>query len=186
MVRAALAVTLALITQPKTTLHIYSPWHGSIPARGVVVDRTLHGACSEGSLVLARADAWRCRVGSGRAYDPCFANDRGQAGAHVLCASSPWDDAVAIELTRTLPYGRAHPNHDPRRGPPWAVVTAADEQCLRVQGLGSVADERVTYACAGSAVLLGAATRGVTWTQAYAASTMATVTRRVALRQAWW
>jgi hypothetical protein len=184
-----LAVVLALIlsaAQARTTLRVYSPWQGSLPARGVVIDRTLRGACSHGSEVLTRPDAWSCRVGSGRVYDPCFSNDRADVGAHVLCAGSPWEDVVAIELTRGLPP-TASPAVDPRRSPPWALVTAAGQECTLLRGSnGRVARLRVNYACAGSGVLLGLPRRGTVWTQAYAASPHAKTSRTVALREAWW
>ena len=185
-----LAVVLALslsAAQARTTLHVYSPWQGSIPARGVVVDRTLRGACSHGSEVLTRADAWNCRVGSGRVYDPCFSNDRAGAGAHVLCAASPWEDVVAIELTRALPETLANPGGDLRRFPPWALVTATGRECPLLKGsTGRVAGLRVNYGCAGSGVLLGLPTRGAVWTQPYADSPHATTYRPVSLREAWW
>jgi hypothetical protein len=185
-----LALVLALslsAAQARTTLHVYTPWHGSIPARGVVVDRTLRGACGHGSELLTRADAWHCRAGSGRVYDPCFSNDRVAAGAHVLCASSPWEDVVAIELTRGLPETLANPGGDPRRFPPWALVTAAGQECTLLTGSnGRVAGLRVNYGCAGSGVLLDLPKRGAVWTQAYADSARARAYRRVTLRQAWW
>jgi hypothetical protein len=184
-----LAVILALslsAAQARTTLHVYSPWQGSIPARGVVIDRTLRGACGHGSEVVTRPDAWSCRVGSGRVYDPCFSNDRAEVGAHVLCTGSPWEDVVTIELTRGLPP-TASPAGDPRRFPPWALVTGAGQKCPLVRGsLGTVAGLRVNYACAGSGVLLGLPKRGAVWTQAYADSPRATSYRRVTLREAWW
>src|SRR6266566_3391080 len=110
------AVALALLpaAQPRTTLHVFSPWAGSIPARGVTIDRYLRGACTHGSEVLTRADAWHCHVGR-KAYDPCFSNSRGQAGAHVLCLNSPWEDAIAIELIKPLPFGLANPAGVPTR-----------------------------------------------------------------------
>jgi hypothetical protein len=185
---AALILALALSgAQARTTLHVFTPWHGSIPARGVVIDRTLRGACDHGSEILTRADAWHCRVGSGRVYDPCFSNDRTESGAHVLCAGSPWEDVVAIELTRGLPATLANPEGDPRRFLPWALVTAAGQECVLVHGsLGRVGGLRVNYVCAGSGVLLDLPKRGATWTQAYAGSSHAATFRRVALRQAWW
>jgi hypothetical protein len=185
---AAVALVLSLAAaQVRTSLHVYTPWHGSIPARGVVVDRTLLGACSHGSEVLTRADAWHCRVGSGRAYDPCFSNDRGGIGAHVLCATSPWEDVVAIELTRALPYTLANPDRDPRQFPPWAMVTASHQECTLLNGsTGTIAGKRINYGCAGSGVLLDLPKRGVIWTQAYASSFSAKGYRRVALREVWW
>src|SRR3954464_15254631 len=73
------SVVLALPgAQVRTTLHVFSPWAGSIPARAVTIDRTLGGACSHGSGVLTRSDAWHCSAG-GRAYDPCFGNTRAEA-----------------------------------------------------------------------------------------------------------
>src|SRR5437588_10151318 len=76
---ASLALTGA--SPLRTALHVFTPWAGSIPARGVVIGKTLRGACSHGSEVLTRDDAWHCHVGSGRVYDPCFSNDRGEIGA---------------------------------------------------------------------------------------------------------
>jgi hypothetical protein len=176
----------ALVLLAPTTLHVYSPWAGSIPARGVTIDATVRGSCSHGSEVLTRFDAWHCSAG-GRAYDPCFSNDRVEAGAHVLCMSSPWEDSTSIELTKRLPLDVANPAGNPERLPPWAIVTAANERCPLVRGsLGTIGGLRITYACAGSAVLLGLPKRGRTWTQAYARSTTAKTGRRVPLRTIYW
>ena len=179
-------VLLLSSTPAGTTLHVFSPWAGSIPARGVVIDRTLRGSCSHGSEVLTRFDAWHCYVGR-RGYDPCFANTRAEVGAHVLCVSSPWEDAIAIELTKPLPLSLANPAGDPRRFPPWAMVISAGEECELVNGsLGHVAGMRINYACAGSGVLLGLPTRGKTWTELYAATSTAKTYSRIALRSVWW
>lgn len=176
----------SLVLLASTTLHFYSPWAGSIPAQGVTVDQTVRGSCSHGSEVLTRFDAWHCTAG-GRAYDPCFANDRVEVGAHVLCMSSPWEDATSIELTKRLPLDLANPSGNPERFPPWAIVTAANERCPLVRAsLGTVGGQRITNACAGSAVLLGLPTRGRTWTQAYAPSTRGKTVTRVALRTIYW
>ena len=172
--------------QTDTTLHVFSPWAGSIPAQGVTISQTLRGSCTHGSEVLTRFDAWHCSVG-GRVYDPCFANTRVDAGAHVLCMNSPWEDATAIELKQRLPIGLANPSGDPRRFPPWAMLTAAHEECeLATGSLGRIAGLRVDYACAGSGLLLGLPTRGRTWTQPYAASSTAKAYRRVPLLSIWW
>ncbi len=192
MLRLALPALAAVLAaapsaQIRTTLHVYSPWAGSIPARGVTIDRTLRGACSHGSEVLTRADAWHCRVGSGRVFDPCFSNDRGRVGAHVLCANSPWESVVSIELTKALPFDLANPEGSPKRFAPWAMVTAARQECEQLHGsTGKVAGLRINYACAGSGVLLDLPKRGTTWTQAYASSFTAKTYKRVALRQVWW
>jgi hypothetical protein len=166
-------VTLVVLLM-STTLHVYSPWAGSIPARGVTIERTVRGSCSRGSDVLKRSDAWHCGT-----LDPCFSNDRVGVGAHVICMTSPWEDATLVELTRALPEGRA--NHDGgTTGRPWAIVTAAGERCeLAPSGLSA------TYVCAGSALLFGLPTRGRTWTQLHAASSTAKH-RRVALRLIWY
>ncbi len=182
------AVALALLpaAQPRTTLHVFSPWAGSIPARGVTIDRHLRGACTHGSEVLTRADAWHCHVGR-KAYDPCFSNSRGQAGAHVLCLNSPWEDAIAIELIKPLPFGLANPAGVPTRFPPWAMVLASRQECVLERGsLGRIAGLRINYVCAGSGVLLDLPRRGTTWTQAYAATITAKRYTRVAFRQVWW
>ena len=187
--RAALLASALLMlpsARAATALHVFSPWDGSIPARGVVIDETLTGSCAHGSEVLTRFDAWHCSAGS-RVYDPCFANTRAEVGAHVLCMNSPWEDAIAIELTKPLPLSLANPAGDPRRFPPWAMVTAAGEECVLVTSpLGRVAGERIDFACAGSAVLLGLPTRGKTWTERYATTTTATAYTRVPLRSVWW
>jgi hypothetical protein len=185
---ALVAAAVLLVSDPpaRTTLHVYSPWAGSIPALGVTIDRTVRGSCSRGSEMRARSDAWRCAAG-GTTYDPCFSNDRVEVGAHVLCMSSPWEDATAVELTRGLPLGRANSDTSPERSRPWAIVTAAGERCpLARRGLGAVGGLPVTYACAGSALLLGLPTRGSTWTQEYVPSIAAKAPRRVALRSVWW
>jgi hypothetical protein len=136
--------------------------------------------------VLTRFDAWHCFVGR-RAYDPCFSNTRVEVGAHVLCTNSPWEDATAIELTTRLPLDLSNPGGNPERFPPWAMVTAASQECELVTGsLGNIAGLRINYACAGSGLLLGLPTRGRTWTQPYAGSITAKTYRRVALRSVWW
>jgi hypothetical protein len=172
--------------QARTTQHVFTPWAGSIPARGVLIDKTFKGSCTHGSEVLTRFDAWRCFVGR-RAYDPCFANTRAVVGAQVLCMRSPWEDATAIELTKRLPLDLANPAGNPERFPPWAIVTAAGQECeLVTSSLGRVAGLRINYACAGSGVLLDLPQRGEVWTQLYAATTTAKTYRRVALRSVWW
>jgi hypothetical protein len=180
---AALAAVLALQSAPaETALHVFSPWAGSIPARGVTIDRTVAGSCTHGSEILTRFDAWHCSAG-GHTYDPCFANTRAEVGAHVLCMASPWEDATAIELTRRLPLDLANPAGNPERFPPWAMVTASHQECELAPGSpGRVAGLRVNYVCAGSGVLLDLPKRGRTWTQAYAATTTAKTYRRVALQ----
>ena len=171
----------------RTTLHVFTPWAGSIPAAGVTIDRTLRGSCDHGSEVLIRFDAWHCVVGGGRVYDPCFANTRAEIGAHVLCSASPWEDATAIELTKPLPLSLSNPQGNPERFPPWAMVTASGQECELVRGsLARIAGMRANYACAGSGLLLGLPTRGTTWTQAYAATVTTKRPTRVALRSVWW
>jgi len=162
------AAVLALAgVQTRTTLHVFTPWAGSIPAAGVTIDKTLRGSCDHGSEVLIRFDAWHCVVGGGRVYDPCFANTRAEVGAHVLCTASPWEDATAIELAKPLPLGLSNPQGNPERFPPWAGL-------------------RANYACAGSGLLLGLPARGTTWTQAYAATVTTRRPTRRALRSVWW
>ena len=174
-------------TQLHTTLHIFTPWAGSIPAAGVRIDKTLKGGCTHGSEVLTRADAWHCKAG-GHAYDPCFSNLLVDVGAHVLCMESPWADATAIELTTRLPLALSNPVGNPERFPPWAIVTTARQECELVPGpsMGRIAGLPVTYACAGSGLLLGLPKRGKTWTQAYAPTIGASKVSRVALRSVWW
>jgi hypothetical protein len=175
-----------LLSLSGTTLHVFSPWAGSIPARGVAIDKTFRGRCTHGSEVLTRFDAWHCYVGR-RAYDPCFANTRIEIGAHVLCMNSPWENATAIELTKRLPLDLSNPEGNPERFPPWAMVTAASQECGLVTGsLGRIAGLRINYACAGSGFLLGLPTRGRTWTQPYAGSITAKTFHSVTLRSVWW
>jgi hypothetical protein len=169
----------------RTARHVYSPWAGSLPARGVTIDTTVKGSCAHGSEILTRFDAWHCRAG-GRTYDPCFANTRSEVGAHVLCTDSPWADATAIELTSALPLDLANPAGSPQRFPPWAMVTASGQECVVAASLGRVGRLPATYACAGAGVLLGLPSRGRTWTQPYAPAVTAKTSRRVALRDVWW
>jgi hypothetical protein len=172
--------------QIRTALHVFSPWAGSIPARGITIDKTLKGSCTHGSERLTRFDAWHCYVGR-RAYDPCFANTRSEIGAHVLCMASPWEDATAIALTQPLPRDLGNPNGNPERFPPWAMITAAHQECeLVTKPLGRVAGLRVNYACADSGLLLDLPTRGQTWTMPYVATITAKTHRRVVLRSVWW
>ena len=173
--------------QIHTTLHVFTPWAGSIPAAGVTIDKTLKGRCTHGSEALTRADAWHCEAG-GRAYDPCFSNSLVNVGAHVFCMGSPWEDATAIELTARLPLDVSNPGGNPERFPPWAMVTAAHQECALVpdSSLGRIAGLPVSYACAGSGLLLGLPKRGTTWTQAYASALGAKKASRVALRSVWW
>jgi len=178
---------LALPSAPvRTELHVFTPWAGSIPARGVTIDKTVKGSCTHGSEVETRFDAWHCFVGR-RAYDPCFANTRSEVGAHVLCMTSPWEDATAIALTKHLPLGLANPQGNPERFPPWAMITTTHQECeLVTKSLGRIGGRRINYACAGSGVLLGLPTRARTWTAAYAATVTATTYHRVALRSVFW
>jgi hypothetical protein len=155
-----------------TSVQVYTPWAGSIPARGVTIERTVSGTCGGGSKVLKRPDAWRCGT-----LDPCFSNDRVGVGAHVICMTSPWEIATLVELTSALPLSRANRDVETR---PWAVVTADGERCeLAPAGFPA------TYVCAGSGLLFGSPTKGRTWTQLYATSTTAKTKRRVALKLVW-
>jgi hypothetical protein len=173
--------------QVRTIRHVFSPWAGSIPARGLTIGKVLTGTCEFGSEVLTRFDAWHCLVGR-RAYDPCFANTRAEVGAHVLCMDSPWETtATAIELTTRLPLGRSNPAGNPERFPPWAMVTAAGQECVLVtHSLGSIAGRKINYACAGSGFLLDLPTRGKTWTQQYANTIVGKASHGVELRSVWW
>jgi hypothetical protein len=172
--------------QAKTTLHVFSPWSGSLPARGITIDKTLKGNCTHGSELLTRFDAWHCYVGR-RAYDPCFANTRAEVGAHVLCMASPWENATAIELTKRLPLDVSNPAGNPERFPPWAMVTAAHQECELVTGsLGRIKGLRINYACAGSGLLLDLPARGHPWTAPYADTITAKTYRRIALSSVWW
>src|SRR6266852_1121337 len=144
------SASLALPSAPvRTELHVFTPWAGSIPARGVTIDKTVKGSCTHGSEVETRFDAWHCFVGR-RAYDPCFANTRSEVGTHVLCMTSPWEDATAIELTKHLPLGLANPQGNPERFPPWAMITTTHQECeLVTKPLGRIGGRRINYACAG-------------------------------------
>ena len=65
----AASALLALPSAPvRTELQVFTPWAGSIPARGVTIDKTVKGSCTHGSEVETRFDAWHCFVGR-RAYD---------------------------------------------------------------------------------------------------------------------
>ena len=89
--------------------------------------------------------------------------------------------------SKALPLDLANPSGDPKRFPPWAMVTAAGQECGLVRhSLGRIGGMRINYACAGSGVLLGLPTRGRTWTQPYAETTTATTSRPVTLRSVWW
>jgi len=54
----ASAVLLLPSARIGTTLHVFSPWAGSIPARGLTIGKVLTGTCEFGSEVLTRFDAW--------------------------------------------------------------------------------------------------------------------------------
>ena len=163
---------IALLVAIVTAVHVYSPWAGSIPAKGVTIERTVRGSCSRGADVLHRSDAWHCGT-----LDPCFSNDRVEAGAHVICMTAPWENATLVELTRQLPLKSA--NRGGEGGRPWAVVTADGQRC-ELAPVGFPA----TFVCAGSGVLFGFPTRGRPWTQAYAASSTANK-KRIALKTVW-
>ena len=164
------SVLLALPgTQLRTTLaHLHAL--GGLYPGGRGQDRQ----DSEGRLharlgSVTRRDRWHCKAG-GHAIDPGFSNSLVDVGAHVLCMESPWADATAIELTTRLPLALSNPVGNPERFPPWAIVTTARQECELVPGpsMGRIAGLPVTYACAGSGLLLGLPKRGKTWTQAYA------------------
>ena len=164
---------VVLLVALLTAVHTYSPWAGSIPARGVAIEKTVRGSCSRGSDVLHRSDAWHCGT-----LDPCFSNDRVEAGAHVICITSPWENATLVELTRPLPLKESNRGGEGPR--PWAIVTADGQRCeLAPVGFPS------TFVCAGSGVLFGFPTRGRTWMQLYAASSAAKTKKRVALKTVW-
>ena len=186
---AALLASASLLLsggQIRTALHVFTPWDGSIPARGITIDATVRGSCTHGSERLTRFDVWHCS-GGGQTHDPCFANTRAGVGAHVLCMQSPWEGATAIELIRPLPLDLANPERYPTRVPPWAIVTATNERCVLVtSSLGRIRGLPISYVCAGAALLLGFPKRGRTWTQAYAASSAAKAYREVALGSVWW
>ena len=163
---------VALLIALVTAVHVYTPWAGSIPARGVVIEKTVRGSCSRGSDVLHRSDAWHCGT-----LDPCFSNDRVEAGAHVICITAPWEHATLVELTRSLPLKEANRGAEGSR--PWAVVTSDGQRC-ELAPVGFPA----TFACAGSGLLFGFPTRGRPWTESYAASSTA-AKKRIALKTVW-
>ena len=187
---AVLAVVAApgpAAAAPATQKSIFFPFHGSLLARGITVERNVAGLCSSASEVARRWDAWSCTAG-GRAYDPCFSSSRTKVGAIAVCMTSPWSRATLLELRRSLPLALANVVGDPRTHAPWALTLATRERCaLSTTRLGTIAGERGNYACAGSALLTGLPNRTrPAWTIRRAATIGARTTRRVVVARAWW
>jgi hypothetical protein len=180
------ATTAAGAPAPTKRL-IFFPFRGSVLAPHIAIDATRRGKCDFGSAIVTRWDAWSCTAG-GRVYDPCFSSTRTETGAIVACLPSPWANTTLIELTRPLPLDLSHVTGDPRRHTPWAVVLGTGERChLTATRLGSIAGVPVSYVCAGAAVLTGLPRRvSPRWTILRAATAKARMTRRVAIRRAWW
>jgi len=186
---AALAVLAAPApaAAPATAKSIFYPFRGSLLARGITVERNVAGSCSSASELARRWDAWSCTAG-GRAYDPCFSSSRTKVGAIAVCMTSPWSQATLLELRRSLPLALANVVGDPRTHAPWALTLATRERCaLSTRRLGTIAGERVNYACAGSALVTGLPNRTrPAWTIRRAATIGARTTRRVVVARAWW
>jgi hypothetical protein len=136
-----LALATVLVAAAPTAKIVFSPFHGSLLARTVVVERNVRGSCSGGSEVSPRWDAWQCK-GGGRTYDPCFSGRLDGVGAPVICMSSPWAGATKLELTRKLPQALANVVGDPRTHAPWALELADGTRCVHLLG-------QLQYRCGG-------------------------------------
>ena len=142
------------------------------------------GTCSTGSLIDARADAWRCRSGDG-VHDPCFS-----AAASVICPDGTPDshDALQLRLTRPLPHAKANHAGDLTRTAPWVIVTAAGAYCYRLAGTGAVlAGKPTSYQCAGAALLAGLPNESrPVWTISLLPTAAAKRYTTTAIKSAWW
>jgi hypothetical protein len=134
-----------------TNVLIYTPADPS-GAPLVPLSANLAGACFTGSIVAARAEAWRCSVAH-TIHDPCF-----EAGPNrVICPTGgPWSgSAIAISLGVPLPRNHANPTR-PNLKLPWAVQLVDGSQCLLVSGASTVvAGLRLNYMCGNHLELYG-------------------------------
>ncbi len=143
------------------------------------------GECWTSSSATSRADAWRCRAGN-TIYDPCFVNhfvDKNK----VLCARSPWDNALTeLTLTKPLPIP-TNPKLDISKAQPWVIQLANGQRCTFMTGATrSTQGMRVNYGCIGGGFLVGDPLRcKTTWEMNYAQSIDPSKLNRVKIAKAW-
>lgn len=125
------------------------------------------GNCWTSSLVLPRADAWRCMVGN-QIYDPCFAETGVES---VVCGADPATDSTGFLLTLTSPLPTPEASGAPA-SQAWLVELADGTLCGFATGATTgVGEKRLNYLCAvdnpdpSAAVgLLGDLVPGQVWT----------------------
>jgi hypothetical protein len=114
----------------------YEPWVDGAPAPGsIVITASGDANCWEGSIVSARADAYRCSTSptyeGGNLFDPCFASPAD--GHRMLCPSEPLGSRRLVAMTSSDP--------GPSNGPgtvntdlPWEIGLADNVTCRLVSG----------------------------------------------------
>jgi hypothetical protein len=169
---------------------------GSTPTRAIIyqafastgkpavhVTTTSRGHCAGGSAATSRSDAWRCFAGN-FVYDPCFSSSK--APGIVLCPVAPWT-ASATEVKLTARLSGANTGKPSTSGHPWALATPSDK-CVLATGATRILDHlRANYYCQTTKnVLWGFPSRkSEPWTIYSAPGTASKLTRKVAIRVAW-
>ena len=182
---AATAATAAT-AGTSTSVSIYTPFTASGKPAGQVT-KTVSGSCFTGSISVDHQGAWRCMSGN-LLYDPCFSSTK--AKGIVLCpAPGPWTDStVEIKLTKGLPTKSANKGKPSTSGSPWAIVTTSGWKCEFITGATTIVNgKRLSYFCKGTKNgLWGAPSRkSQPWTIFAALPQAKTLTKKVAIRSAW-
>ncbi len=121
------------------------------------------GSCWTGSLVVARAGAWRCMAGN-RIYDPCFEQPGG--GNTLTCAvRPPWEEQPGIKLTLSDPLPEPRGNVTARGPRAWAIELQNGVRCAHMQGtVPSVDGVPAPYSCGDGRYVLGEPKGDAQWT----------------------
>jgi hypothetical protein len=179
---AGVGAALAGAAPTRTRAIIYQAFTSSgKPA--IHVTSTSRGSCNGGASAINRSDAWRCFAGN-FVYDPCFSSPK--ATGIVLCPLGPWT-ASGAEIKLTAPLTGANKGKPSTSGHPWAIETSTDK-CVAATGATSILDHlRANYFCQTTKnALWGYPSRtSEPWTIYSAPGTATKLTRKVAIKAAW-
>ncbi|MDQ6804550.1 MAG: hypothetical protein M3065_06200 [Actinomycetota bacterium] len=179
---AGAGTSVALAGATQTRVIVYQAFT-SAGKPAIHVTSTSRGHCAGGSAAINRADAWRCLAGN-LVYDPCLSSTK--ATGIVLCPLGPWTSSSAeIKLTSRLTG--ANKGKPSTSGHPWAIETSSDK-CVAATGATSILDHlRANYYCQTTKnALWGYPSRtSEPWTIYSAPGTATKLTRKVAIRVAW-
>src|SRR3954447_23438454 len=173
-----------------TTVRHYEPWADAQPAPGSIVTKAAgNTTCWEGSIVSARADAYRCSTtgtyDGGNLFDPCFASP---TDVHrMLCPSEPLGAHRLLAITSARP-GASNPPLKRETGAAWDFELAGGVSCRAVSGAAEiVAGQRASYFCSDRRWLWGdPETARPRWTIRSSATLHPTVFQHVQIATAWY